>query len=119
MPEVDARAIAARLRSLIAGPDAPPLEDVARRLGVGEVSLRLSIHDVSPQPTFEVLIAVVRYYGVDPVWLVTGEYNLMTHRQAADGSAEQLRDHIKSLFILGPLFDGGHDEPPREIEHNA
>ncbi len=45
----------------------------------------MSIDFTSPRPTAEVLVAAIRYYGVDPSWLLTGEYNATVHRHAVDG----------------------------------
>jgi len=60
------------------------IEATARRLGVSEVSLRLSIDDLDPYPTIDIVMAMVREYGVDPSWLLTGEYDADTHRAAID-----------------------------------
>lgn len=80
----DPRCIAARIRGLIAGQEAGVIEATARRLGVGELALRMSIDELAPVPAFEVITAIVREYGVDPTWLVTGEYDAQTHRIALD-----------------------------------
>jgi hypothetical protein len=77
----DRRAIATRIRGLIAGQD-NDLDDAAGRLGVTGLALRTSTDDLAPQPTFDVVLALVRAYGVDPHWLTTGEYDGATHRLA-------------------------------------
>lgn len=59
----------------------------AKRLGIEEVSLRMSIDEDSPHPTVELLAAVIREYGVDPSWLITGDYNEATHRTAMESLA--------------------------------
>src|SRR6185437_12749175 len=85
MPASDAfnsEQIAARLRGLIGGQDRGQLEATALRLGVSEVSLRMSIDEHAPHPTLAVLSAVVREYGVDPSWLIYGEYDVAVHRHA-------------------------------------
>ena len=81
MEQVDPRLIASRLRRLIAH-DHSNLAERARALGVGETALRSCLDEVAPRPTFEVITAVVRHYGVDPTWLMTGEYNANRHRAA-------------------------------------
>lgn len=85
VPILDKAGIAARLRGLLAGQDNGDFATIALRLGVEEVSLRMSIDDLSPHPTVEVLTAVIHLYGVDPSWLLTGNYNPATHRAAAEG----------------------------------
>jgi hypothetical protein len=85
---VDRAGIATRLRSLLGGAENPDLEGVADRLGVEELSLRMSIDELSPHPTVEVLAAVIRVYGIDPSWLLTGTYDANTHRSVLDGDAD-------------------------------
>jgi hypothetical protein len=80
--EADSQRIAARVRGLIGGQDGGNLAVVATRLGVSELSLRLTIDESSPQPTLAVLLAIIREYAVDPTWLLTGQYDAATHRQA-------------------------------------
>lgn len=82
---LDRGGIAARVRGLIAGQDNGDVSRTAARLGVEEVSLRMSIDDISPHPTVEVMTAVIHHYGVDPTWLLTGTYNPATHRAAVEG----------------------------------
>jgi len=78
------REIAARLRGLIAGQDNGDVGATAARLGVDEVSLRMSIDETSPYPTIDVLIAVISHYAVDPSYLLTGEYDPALHRRSLD-----------------------------------
>jgi hypothetical protein len=73
--------IAARLRALVGNED--PAE-AAARLGVEELSLRMSLDELAPHPTIEVLVAVVTFYGVDPSYLLTGVYDAAAHRKAID-----------------------------------
>jgi hypothetical protein len=79
--------VATRLRGLLAGQDGGVVSGTARRLGVDEVSLRLSLDEIDPRPTLDVLLAIVREYGVDPTWLVSGEYDPAMHRKALDDDA--------------------------------
>lgn len=80
--QIDRHAIAFRIRGLIGGQDQGVIERTARRLGVGEVTLRLSVDDVDPHPTVELIDAVLYEYGVDPTWLLTGRYDPSSHRRA-------------------------------------
>ena len=90
-------AIAARIKGLIAGQD-PSLSDAARRLKVDEVSLRMSVDDLAPYPTIDVVAAVVREYGVDPTWLLTGEYDSSVHRMMAEKHTGELPVAINALI---------------------
>jgi hypothetical protein len=90
-------AIAARIRGLIGGQDQGLIEATARRLDVSEVSLRVSLDEIQPHPTLEVIVAVIAHYGVDPSWLVSGEYDGATHRKALDEEASRSRDEVAKL----------------------
>lgn len=95
MRSFDRTAISARLRSLLTA-NHENVDAVAERLGVDELSLRLSLDELSPHPTVEVLDAVIREFGVDPTWLLTGKYDSGSHRLAIEeGNIEAvLRDFI-------------------------
>jgi len=88
MVHLDRTGIAARIRELLAGQN---YDANASRLGVSEAALRASADEDSPWPRMEVLEAAVREYGVDPTWLVTGEYDAGTHRQALEDDANIAR----------------------------
>lgn len=88
MPDPHDQEIAARLRALFAKPDDQDWEVVAKRLGVSEVALRMSIDPLEPHPTVAIVAAAVAHYGVDPTWLLTGEYDPDTHRRALDDGAD-------------------------------
>jgi hypothetical protein len=93
----DSSRIAARLRGLMADDLADP-ERTSRDLGVSEVALRMSIDELAPHPTLEVIVAAVRRYGVDPTWLITGEYDLGSHRALL--SEEEDRDFPTEIATL-------------------
>lgn len=90
-------AIAARIRGLIAGQDAS-LSDAARRLKVDEVSLRMSVDELAPYPTVDVIAGLVREYGVDPTWVITGEYDSRVHRMMEDKHTGELPVAINALI---------------------
>lgn len=81
---VDRHQVATRLRELIGGLDAERVTKASERLRIDELSLRRSIDDVSPHPSLEVMVAAVREYGVDPNWLLTGDYTAASHRRAME-----------------------------------
>jgi hypothetical protein len=85
---IDLGAIATRLRGRLGGQDAPAIEQAARRLRVSESSVQTAIKEHEPEPDIAVLIAVVREYGVDPTWLLTGNYDLDSHRTAIDDAPD-------------------------------
>lgn len=102
MSQFDRTGIAERLRGLIAGQDNGDLAKTAARLGVEELSLRMSVDDLSPHPTVEVLAAVVREYGVDPHWLLTGDYDPSRHRSALENDTA-VRESLRDLMTSGPF----------------
>jgi hypothetical protein len=83
-PALDRKAIAERIRAFIGEQHLGVIEETAERLGVPDVSLRLSIDERAPHPTLDVIAAVVSVYGVDPCWLIYGEYCLATHHAALE-----------------------------------
>jgi hypothetical protein len=87
--------VATRLRSLIAGHG--ELSELASRLHVHETALRMSIDEMAPYPTMDVIIAIVREYGVDPHWLFTGEYDATTHRAVLDGTPDDMVKVVKRV----------------------
>ena len=90
-------AIAERIRGLIGGQDVS-VSDAAQRLKVDELSMRISIDALAPYPTVDVIAAVVREYGVDPTWLLTGEYDAASHRNIADKHTGELPIAINNLI---------------------
>jgi len=102
MTPVDPAQIAARLRGLIGRAD---LAALARELGIAEEMLRMSVDEVAPQPTIEVIIAVIRQYGVDPTWLMTGEYDAARHRAAIGEDQMPSRSVIAALIAEASPID--------------
>jgi len=82
---IDRYGIATRLRDLIFAADREATPGViAEALGVRESMLRDSIDSSRPHPWIEVLLAVIRKFGVDPTWILTGNYDHATHREALE-----------------------------------
>jgi len=79
--KLDRLAIATRLCALFG---ANGIDATAARLRVSRAELRRSLDNKAPNPTIDVLAAVVREYGVDPSWLIHGEYNSATHYAALE-----------------------------------
>ena len=110
------REIAARLRTLVAGGEDQDLASVAARLGVDEASLAMSLDEHAPDPTIDVMVAVIAAYGVDATWLLTGTYDAATHRRVLEGDAQEVSDVILRLAVDGaikPVIAKPTDERPR------
>jgi len=80
-PKMDSREIAGRIRALIAGQNFEAVTVAAERLNVSESALRRSMDEWLPYPALEVLAAIVRECGVEPSWLLFGEYDADTHTE--------------------------------------
>lgn len=94
---IDRHAIAKRIRGLIGPLQPDTLVQVAKRLRVSELALRLSVDPDSPQPTLDVVAAVIREYGVDPMWLLSGEYQTETHRLAEEDTTASLLGALERI----------------------
>src|ERR1041385_7200409 len=99
MRQFDKAAVAARLRGLIGGQEAGDLE----RLGVDEIALRISIDELAPHPTIDVIAAMIRAYAVDPSWILCGEYDSALHRQSLESNTDEMRAVVDDFVTrIGP-----------------
>ena len=98
MKGFDRMGIAARIRGLIAGQDGGDPALCAQRLHVDEVGLRMSIDELAPNPTIDVVAAIITAYGVDPTWLLTGDYDAATHRGILEDS-ESVQQAVARLML--------------------
>jgi hypothetical protein len=105
MKGFDRIAIAARIRGLIAGQDGGDPARSAERLRVDEVGLRMTIDDLAPNPTIDVIVAVITAYGVDPAWLLTGDYDANTHRAILEDD-EGIKQTVARLMSPGIEAEG-------------
>jgi hypothetical protein len=92
--------VAARIRGLLAGQDGGDTSVAARRLHVDVTSLHMSIDEEAPYPTIDVIAAVIRQYGVDPCWLLTGYYDSLTHRQALGATTDEMPAIVTRMIGL-------------------
>lgn len=115
---LDWHGIADRIRGLIRTEDPRNLPVVAARLGVPELDLRATVDERAPLPGPVVISALVRVYGLDPSWVITGEYNPATHRVALESDRVELDAFVRKLFadtITGPIRDAAR-HPPSNAE---
>jgi transcriptional regulator with XRE-family HTH domain len=96
--------LADRVRSLLiakgCGED-KTVEDCARDLEVSADALRDITDRQTRLPSIGVLEAIVRHYGVDPSWLITGSYSSVTHQEAGD----DFNDSAALRVLLARLID--------------
>lgn len=91
--------IAERLRRLFAKDFGGDIRRIARALNLDEVEVRMSLDDIAPYPTLSVLSAAVEYYGVDPTWLITGEYDQDTHWMSLEGGRRMAEEVLSRLAV--------------------
>ena len=89
--------IASRLKGLIRVQNRSELAAVARRLGVDERSLRVSVE--GGRPTLGVMAALIRAYGLDPTWVLTGDYDPSTHRAALESNTQEIEVAMRRMII--------------------
>ena len=106
--------IAGRLRGLIRVNNKSELAAVARRLGVDERALRVSVE--GGRPTLSVMAALIRAYGLDPSWVLTGDYDPSTHRLALESDTQEIEVAVRRMIIGAaagaPTPDEGRRPPP-------
>ena len=61
--------------------------------------LKAAIDPVAPFQSMNVLEAVVREYGVDPTWLITGDYDVRTHVLSVDEGAHIVRGIVNAQLL--------------------
>ena len=107
--EPDPHHVAARLRAVLEPAlRSSGLTAVAARLGVSPNALRLAVDFGDPRLSSAVAVAAVRQYGLDPTWLVTGEYDNASHRESLEEPAR-----IDRLLARAGLRDSSGEMTPR------
>lgn len=102
-------AIAARIQGLLGTPRDTDLPELADRLKVPLDSLRMSVRGNPPLPTIDVIAALVRSYGLDPSWVLTGDYDPATHRTALESSTQEIEITVNR--IVAKTTDGPRSSP--------
>jgi hypothetical protein len=111
---VDWKGIAGRINGLISMSDRAQIESAAARLGVDQQTLRLAVHDKSPTATLKVINALIRVYGLDPTWVMTGQYDAATHRAAMEGDAKKIDEMLSDILTPLRTPDQRHEPPTSE-----
>jgi hypothetical protein len=111
---VDWTGIAGRINGLISMSDRAQIESAAARLGVDQQTLRLAVHDKSPTATLRVINALIRVYGLDPTWVMTGQYDAATHRAAMEGDAKKVEQLLSQILSPLPALEQRHEAQPPE-----
>jgi hypothetical protein len=113
---VDWKGIAGRINGLISMSDRAQIESAAARLGVDQQTLRLAVHDKSPTATLRVINALIRVYGLDPTWVMTGHYDAATHRAAMEGDAQKIEQLLSQILSPLPAVEHRHESDPPDSQ---
>lgn len=82
MQRFNADALASRVAGLMQARFHGDLAAAARALEVPPDDLRKIVETESNQPSLDVLAAIVKHFGIDACWLLTGDYNWRAHMSA-------------------------------------
>jgi hypothetical protein len=105
--DVRIKEIAERVRALVVARYGERIIDAAVGLGIGESELSTLLQGRPLAGRRDMLVGnlarVVRHFGVDPSWLVTGRYDVRSHVAAEERRADlvALRFHVHRL-LSGP-----------------
>lgn len=98
---VDWPGVSDRIKAFIGMSDQAQLSTAAAKLGVDERHLRDAIRLQSRFSTLKVIGAMVRVFGLDPSWVLTGRYDPATHRVAMEGDSEAIDALLSELAVTG------------------
>lgn len=79
----------------------------------------MSIDELGPVPALAVITAIVREYGVDPTWLVTGEYDAQTHRMALEADDAGRIAVVNAVLAAGKTRPNGSTVAPSDFHLGA
>ena len=98
MTGFNGRDLASRVAGLIQGQFKGDIVAASRDLDVDPQELRRILEDKTNRPDLDVLAKLVKRFGVDVCWLVTGEYDWRTHMRLLQDEDE--RDESRSRQLL-------------------
>jgi hypothetical protein len=104
---VDWAGISERVRGLVRMEEYG-VEVASAKLGLQPDVIHAGVNGVSRSATLRVVEAVVRVYGLDPTWIITGQYDSATHRTAMQAKPAELMVILKRL-----VSQAARDPEPR------
>lgn len=99
MADFDPKELASRVQGLLQARFKGDLLSAAGALEVEAEELRRIVEDEAENPRLDVLSALVRFFGVDPCWLVTGEYDWRAHLRTLEAEDEDPSTDSKPLLL--------------------
>jgi plasmid maintenance system antidote protein VapI len=93
-----------RIRSLLVHEPAQTLDVLAATLHLERDAFQKLVNDresiVDAALLIDVIAALVREFGVDPEWLLTGRYNVSIHREALALGADRSEDGARAMQLF-------------------
>lgn len=111
---IDWAGVVGRIKGLVSISDQAQQQSAATLLGIDERHLRAAIQHESRLSTLKVVAAVVRVYGLDPTWVLTGHYDAATHRSALQGDSAAI-DELLSRLVTKPSRPSAPDHTSLEL----
>ena len=111
---IDWAGVVDRIKGLVNTSDQAQQHVTATLLGIDERHLRAAINNESRLSTLKVVGAVVRVYGLDPTWILTGNYDPATHHMALQGDSAAI-DELLSRLATGPSRPSAPDQTSLEL----
>jgi hypothetical protein len=104
-----------RIKGLVSMSDQAQQQVAATLLGIDERHLQAAVKHESRISTLKVVGAVVRVYGLDPTWILTGNYDAATHRIALQGDSAAI-DELLSRLVTRPARTSAPDQAALELD---
>ena len=96
---IDWAQVAHRIHGLVgAGVSGNALDDTMR-VRIEERVLHQRLRKESLDSVIRLLTSIVRIYGLDPTWVVTGNFDPTTHRIALEGTQQETRSIVERLVV--------------------
>ena len=89
----DRAGVAGRIREILRNQKLS-IEQAADRLRFDPADVRAALEG---DLTLSIIIGVVRYFGVDPTWVLTGEYEQWSHRAALEDPFTAVYEVLRRL----------------------
>ena len=117
METFNARDLASRVAGLVQGQFKGDLVAAARYLDADPEELRGIVEEQTSHPSLELLAAIVKRFGVDACWLITGEYDWRTHARALEDDDGDERTRPRELLLH--LVERGKPGAGRELRRRS
>lgn len=104
-----------RINALLNVATADDISRTATRLGVRDQQLHETLNRQSRLSTLTVASAIVRMYGIDPSWLLTGTFDAATHRVGLRKDAREIEQVLRRLVSESARAPGVRPTPSESV----